>query len=55
MHPKRALLIVIISALLACGVVALLTNIAERKREGRHLEECPCAAVTCPHPGRSVE
>lgn len=40
MSPKRALLIVAVSALLACGAVALLMNIAERKREGRHLEEC---------------
>jgi hypothetical protein len=55
MHPKRALLIVIVSALLTCGVAALLVNIADRKREERFLEKCPCPSESCPHPSRSVE
>ena len=55
MRAKRAVLIIVFSAALTWGVASLLLNIAERKREGRHLEECPCAAPTCPHPSRVVK
>ena len=55
MHPKRALLIVVLSALLTCGVVAFLMNIAEHKQMGEVLEKCPCPSESCPHPGRSVK
>lgn len=55
MSVRRAVLIMVISAALTTGVAALLMNIAERKREGRHLEECPCASAACPHPKPVVE
>ncbi len=55
MRPKWAVLLMVSSAALTWVLAALLMNIAERKREGRHLEECPCAAPTCPHPGRVVK
>ena len=55
MPPKRALLIVIISALLTFGVAALLVSVAEHKQMGRVLEKCPCPSESCPHPSRSVK
>jgi|GEM_PF-3405249 len=55
MSRKRALLIVMVSALLACGVTALLVNIVEHKQMGRLLEKCPCPSESCPHPSRSVK
>lgn len=55
MSPKRALLTMALSAALTWCLAILLMNIAERKREGRHLEECPCQSVSCPHPSRGVK
>ncbi len=55
MRSRWAVLIVVTCAALTWCLAAFLMNIAERKREGRRLEECPCAAVTCPHPSRVVK
>ncbi len=37
MSPKKAILIIVVSALLTACVAALLMNIVERKREGDRL------------------
>ena len=55
MRSKQAVLIIVFSAALTWGVASLLLNIAERKREGKLLDQCPCPSESCPHPSRVVK
>ena len=52
---KKAIFIVVVSAMLTACVAALLMNIAERKGEGKLLDKCPCPSESCPHPSRVVQ
>ena len=42
---KKAILVIVVSAVLTASVAALLANIAERKAEGRLLEKYPARVV----------
>lgn len=55
MRPRWAVLVLLVSAALTWGVAALLTNVAERKAEGKVLEACPCPSESCPHHSRGVK
>ena len=55
MPPRRAFLIVVMSTALTWCVAAFLMNIAERKQEGKLLDQCLCPSESCPHPSRVVK
>ena len=45
MSPRKAIVIMVVSAVLTACIAALLLNIAERKAEGRLLEKYPARVV----------
>ena len=55
MRPQKALLIILCSAALTWAVAALLTNIIERKQEGKLLDKMEASAQRGVAPAKAAK